>query len=349
MHRTLSALLTARPVRRLNDALLLQPFAAEQVCMDVPAASVGRLVAVGSLASAAVVSERALLTQLLCQASAFGHPVALQWHALAGDSLLLMAQFGEREAGRVCMFRVVRDGEPLLEPSFTLRLRSTGSVWCSAWHPLRTDAFAAGGSGRAYFCVADGGAARVRELASDKSDVFCVAFDARGTIVHHGARDGNVRTVDLRAGPPAVASHLPLLHHGGSVSSIAVENSCELLVASHSGVVQRWDVRSCRAATETFVCPMHNPLTKLAVATTSDILNPQTAGVPLLAAGSSDGFVHLWSLKRGGGESRPLRSIAVGMNLPVTALKFDDTGSSSAALTSLWVQTRTTGVVKVQI
>lgn len=332
---SLNALLAARPISA--NALPVQPFNAEQTCFHRAATDDGTF-AIGSQSTVALVSDAAAEAELLCTPALFGPPMQIEWRLDA--SVVLLAQLGHREPGCVSIFDVTRDGG-LIEPSLVERPRQHGSVWCAAWCHARTDAFAVGGTRRAYFCVLAQGTSRRRDLSSDTSDVFCTAFNEAGTVLFHGARDGNVRSVDLRAGPPAVSSHLPLLHDDGSVSKIVVEHDALLLVASRNGVVQRWDLRMPRDATHRFAVPVHSALQPLAMSATSDVLQRCSSGVPLLAVGTSEGHVHLWPLGARS-DTKPIRTHALGVS-GITGLQFDN----AASLTTLWAQSTSSGVVKL--
>ncbi len=334
---SLSALVAARPFQA--HTLPVQPFAGEQTCFQWSSAG-DACCAIGSQTTVSLISaaSAALVADLVCTPPLFGPPMQLEW---SRDShLILLAQLGHREPGCVSVFSPAL-AAPLVEPLHVERPRQHGSVWCAAWCHARGDAFAVGGTRRAYFCSFGSGAPRRRELPSDASDVFCTAFSEPGTFLFHGARDGNVRSVDLRAGPPVVSSHLPLLHDDGSVSKIVVEHDTLLLVARRSGVVQRWDLRMPRDATHRFVVPVHNALQPLAMSATSDVLSRRSSGVPLLAVGTSEGHVHIWPLSAST-DSKPIRTLAVGVS-GITGLQFDE---SVESLTALWVQSTTSGVVR---
>jgi WD40 repeat protein len=183
-------------------------------------------------------------------------------------------------------------------------------------------------------------------LSSDDSDVFCAQFCANGNVIYYGSRDGNVRTFDLRTGPGhhTAGSNAALMQQRSSVSSIIVENDFELLVSSHFGTVQRWDVRTCRATPDTLTVPGHNPILALGMCATSDIHMKQCARIPLIATASSQGSVQLWPLRGLRAGSRPLRSFPVGSSRAL-CVRFDDE-IPSGKLASLWSLSDGLGLIK---
>jgi WD40 repeat protein len=150
---------------------------------------------------------------------------------------------------------------------FSYRLR-IGSLWSSEFHPRdeRACTIALGLSRSA--ALLDRVRFNARYFYSDKSDVFALAFDADGRWLFSGARDGCVRTVDLRAPTESAdehgassrfgrsqrgGSHTPLLAHSSSVSCVRVlADQHYLLCCATDGTLYRWDRRMDRSPVLTF-------------------------------------------------------------------------------------------------
>jgi hypothetical protein len=342
------ALVRAHAVEHDLHALCVQPFAQEQTCFDVAESATPSRFVIGSQSSAVVLSATALCTHLVSVPNQFGPAVSVQWHPR--ENVVLLAQFGFHQPGRVAAFRIVRDGEPLTEPFDTVQPRRSGSIWCAAWNPVRENCFVVGGTRSAHVCVLDGGQARPhsRPLFSDDSDVFCAKFCTRGDVVFHGARDGNVRTFDLRAGPPTRVphgSHAALMKQRSCVSSIVVESDVELLVASHFGTVHRWDLRTCRATPECITVPGHNPIQPLEMCATSDVHVRQSARLPLIATGASHGAVQLWPLHGAHASTKPIRTLPLALSGSLR-LRFDNDDLPPGKLVALWSLSSGAGLVR---
>lgn len=333
----------------------VQPFAQEQTCFDV---ANGAHFVIGSQSSAVVLSRTALQSHLVCAPREFGPVVAAHWHH--AEPVVLLAQFGFHQPGRVAAFRVPRHhrddddddvggADPLVEPHQIATPRRSGSVWCAGWNRAHDSTVVVGGTRAAHVCVLDA-RAHSRALFSDDSDVFCAKFCSRGNVVFHGARDGNVRSFDLRAGPPARVphgSHAALMKQRSSVSSIVVESDVELLVASHFGTVHRWDLRTCRATPECVVVPGHNPIQPLEMCATSDAHVPQSARLPLIATGASNGSVQLWPLHGARATTKPLRTLPLALAGSLR-LRFDD-DVPPGHLAALWSLSNAAGLIRVVI
>eukprot|EP01108_Squamamoeba_japonica_P006979 TRINITY_DN5792_c0_g1_i1.p1 TRINITY_DN5792_c0_g1~~TRINITY_DN5792_c0_g1_i1.p1 ORF type:complete len:437 (-),score=194.90 TRINITY_DN5792_c0_g1_i1:676-1986(-) len=283
-------------------------------------------VALGSQGGVTVLNRTRVQAGLALRAQVFGPATATSWHA-RHDGVLLVTQFGQQRSGRVVVARVDDADDSVLRlPQWSRHPRQNGSLWCVGWLGDADDACVAGGTRAAHLLHGIGQlGGSVRLLWSDKSDVFAVASDARGDTVFHGARDGLVRTVDVRAPSGSRAprgSHAPPMRVAGSVSHIAVERGeCSLLVASHAGVVERHDRRMLRALPLcSWTVPNHSPLQPLALA----VGGRDDVRAPLFATGSSGGRVLLWSA-RGDAQSvrAPLCTVRDADQSRIVALAFD--------------------------